>query len=439
MAGHLPWGLPRTALLLMLMLALLGSAAAAAAIAAEEGQCSTGSGAADCPGASAPAGRPSPGLPAQFGSAAASAAAPLPPPQLAGSPASAEVPAETEKEARAPEGNLTGMEGEALSSVHPREELSHVRVGFVLSLVAFLLVWIIGSIKFAVDGSLPARLALWGLFPEAYAAVSVRSVVALLRLKAGQTPVVVLQSCVCDKGAVELADALGRYGRKAGLQALELPHNPAMSEVGLKHLAAAILAEDSPPLQELDVSYNPQLGDDGAELLLPLLKPTACQVNELKLADCGLSVSFVERLAEKVAMSSLRVLDLSNNVLTGAGEAIAALCEAPVLEELTLGWCRLRPEDVAALAKELPYTSLRSLHLGGNRFGGPGLAALAEHLPRSQIDELGLERNDLEVGDLGTLGEAWAKRPFSRLRLDGNRMSQAEVARFIRALKSIHT
>jgi hypothetical protein len=85
----------------------------------------------------------------------------------------------------------------------------------------------------------------------------------------------------------------------------------------------------------------------------------------------------------------------------------------------------------------LPYTSLKSLQLGGNRLGPSGVKVLAAGLPRSHIDELGLEGNGLEAADLGPLGAAWAKRPFSRVRLSGNRMTQQEIADFVKTLKSL--
>jgi len=318
-----------------------------------------------------------------------------------------------------------------------REELGYFRLGFVLVWLLGVFAWIGMTIKFAVDGSLPARLALWGLLPEAYAAISVRAVAALLRLKRGTTPVIVLRNCVTDAGAAELAEALRLYGRSADLQVVELPHNPKMGKDGLGHIVAVALLEDS-PLQELDFSYNPQLGDNGCAQLLPLVDSKTSKVNVLRLADCSLTLSFMEQLAAKAAMSKLRMLDLSCNNLGGAGEVLAEICEAPILEELQLMRCGLSVSDIEALADQLPYTSLRSLQLGGNRFGNAGLLALTRRLETSQIDELGLEGNEIEASSLASLGSSWAKRPFSRVRLDGNRMTQAEVAAFVRTLRSIH-
>mmetsp|Transcript_104560 Transcript_104560/g.327078 ORF Transcript_104560/g.327078 Transcript_104560/m.327078 type:complete len:394 (+) Transcript_104560:111-1292(+) len=349
------------------------------------------------------------------------------------------LPAEQEPSSvAAPTPSLSAEPGGAVpKEAVVREELGALRLGFVLSLLGGVTLWIAATIKFAVDGSLPARLALWGLLPEAYAAISVRAVVALLRLKTGTTPVVVLRSCVTDAGAAELAEALQKYGQKAGLEALELPHNPALGEAGLRHLASAACVEGS-PLRELDISYNPQLRDSAVGLLLPLLEPKASKVSTLRLADCSLTIDFLKRLADSAAKSSLRELDLSYNALGGGGEALAALCEAPVLEELTLTCCGLRLEDVKALAEQLPYTSIRTLQLGGNALGNEGLLALTEHLPASQVDDLGLEGNGIEASSLTALGEAWVKRPFSCFRLHGNRMSRAEVTSFVQTLRSIH-
>lgn len=358
-----------------------------------------------------------------------------------------EAPAVAEGSADAPLAPASAGEGEGegeatngTSGKVKRREIDGIgMVGacLVLSLLVFVVLWIGATIKFALDGSLPARLALWGLLPEAYAAISVTAVVALLRLKQTETPIIVLRNCVTDAGAKELAEAIRLYGKKADLQAIELPHNPRLGEAGVCEIVAAALLEGS-NLQELDFSYNPQLRSCIVDALKPLLGPRASKVNTLRLADCGLTPAEVQKLADNAASSGLRTLDLSCNELGGGGEAVAAVLEVPVLEELTLTCCNLRLEDVEAIAATLPYTSLKSLQLGGNKLKAAGVRALAAHLPKSQIDELGLEGNDLEAADLGPLGSAWARRPFSRVKLAGNRMAQEEVSAFVRTLKSIN-
>jgi len=201
----------------------------------------------------------------------------------------------------------------------------------------------------------------------------------------------------------------------------------------------AVAAEEASLLQEFDLGYNPQLRDEGMALLLPLLEPKASKINTLKLAGCGLTVSFFGQLAEKASRTRLRQLDLSCNSMAGLGETLTGICDAPVLEELTLACCSLGLEEIAALAEQLPFTSIRNLQLGWNGFGSPGVLALAEHLPDCRVDELCLECNDIEVDALNALGVAWAKRPFSRVRLNGNKIPQEKVVAFVKTLRSIHS
>eukprot|EP00931_Biecheleriopsis_adriatica_P049614 TRINITY_DN28700_c0_g2_i1.p1 TRINITY_DN28700_c0_g2~~TRINITY_DN28700_c0_g2_i1.p1 ORF type:complete len:413 (-),score=109.15 TRINITY_DN28700_c0_g2_i1:72-1310(-) len=325
------------------------------------------------------------------------------------------------------------------ATLHLKREvptLGAAKVSVLLGFCGLMVLWIIATIKWAVDGSLPARLAIWGLLPEAYAAITVRAVAALMRLKSGTLPVVMLRGCVTDSNAGELAEAIRAYGKKSDLQALELPYNRQLGEEGLKVLVDVVL-QSGHPLEELDISYNPQLGDAATSVLRPLIEAKSSKLDTLRLADCGLRSSSLTALVACASRSRLKTLDLSGNALAGCGEQLVEVLEAPLLEEIALACCGLELEDVVAVAEQLPYTSLRSVQLAGNAIGAAGLEVLSQHLPSCQVDELGLEGNELKADDLHMLGTAWAKRPFSRLKLSGNPMSQEEVARFIQALRSM--
>lgn len=313
-------------------------------------------------------------------------------------------------------------------------------LALVLAMLVIVTVWLMATVKFALDGSLPARLAIWGLLPEAYAAVSVGAVKALLRLKKGPTPVIMLQNCVTDEGALQLSEAVREFGQSAELQALELPQNPQLGLTGLKYIVEACLTECS-QVVELDLSFNPQLGDTSVPVLRQLLENKDSKFTALRLAYCGLTATGgAKSLVSSVSTWKLRTLDLSCCSFAGSPEAVAALGDAPFLEELILKCCSLGVTEVAALAEQLPYTSIKSLQLGGNGFGSAGVAALAPHLPESLVEELGLEGNEIEAGceGLAALGTAWAKRPFPRLRLSGNKMTTDEIQSFVRTLKMIH-
>ncbi|CAJ1415846.1 unnamed protein product [Effrenium voratum] len=320
------------------------------------------------------------------------------------------------------------QDGEELRRAHDPAKLA-----VLLLLVGVLMTWIGVSIKWACDGSLPARLAIWGLLPEAFSAISVSAVAALLRLKSGPTPIIALKASITDSNASEFAEAIREHGKKAELQALELPFNQQMGEEGLKDIVEAVVSTKL-SLDELDLSYNPQLGA-GA---LRASKPLWCKsLTVLRLADCGLTKEALAILAPEAHRLRLNMLDLSGNGLTGCGEVIAEVLEAPVLEELAVAHCSLSLEDLQQVAEQLPYTSLKSLQLAGNDMKTPGLEALASVLPRCALDVLGLERNGLTATDLQCLGAAFAKRPFSRMRLAGNDMSNDELMAFIKTLRSM--
>lgn len=319
------------------------------------------------------------------------------------------------------------------------EKVPYGKLGLLFFFFLLVATWMGATIKWALDGSLPARLALWGLLPEAYAAISVRAVAALLRMKRGPTPAIVLKNCIDDRSVLELAEALRRYGTVAELEVLELHYHPALSETGLRTLVDAALGTEGFNLTELDISYNQQLGDHLIDALCPYLERKSSKVATLRLMDSSLTSAGLKQLARLAPKLRLQTLDLSGNELGGCGESVVEVLELPVLEELNLMFCELSADDVALIAEQLPYTSLKSLRLGGNRFGSAGLLALCEHLPQTQIDELSLEKNDIEADALGALGTAWTKRPFSRLMLHGNRMSQEEVSAFIRTLRTIRS
>eukprot|EP00913_Durusdinium_trenchii_P031046 g29074.t1 len=150
------------------------------------------------------------------------------------------------------------------------------------------------SVKFALDGSLPARLAFWGLLPEAFAAISVRAVVHLLRMKSEPTPVIMLKASISDANAHELAEAFRMYGKKAQLQALEIPFNREMGHAGLTELVAG-LASSEIVLEEMDLSYNPQLGSSAITCTQPLWTKS---LSILRLVDCGLRPESLKILAK---------------------------------------------------------------------------------------------------------------------------------------------
>mmetsp|Transcript_47432 Transcript_47432/g.151244 ORF Transcript_47432/g.151244 Transcript_47432/m.151244 type:complete len:211 (-) Transcript_47432:54-686(-) len=124
----------------------------------------------------------------------------------------------------------------------------------------------------------------------------------------------------------------------------------------------------------------------------------------------------------------------------GANRGWGRMLRTPSLRELELVNCKLRSDDVSLLAAALPRSGLQRLELAKNALASNELAALASHLEASKVEDLGLESNELGRGSaLSALEHAYSKRPIANLRLEGNRLSQRELADLMASLKRLRS
>merc|ERR1712085_15917 len=131
------------------------------------------------------------------------------------------------------------------------------------------------------------------------------------------------------------------------------------------------------------------------DCVLPLLDAKTSKVTTLRLADTGVNQDAAKRLAAKMPKSTLRTLDLSVNPLSGAGDTLGELLDGPLMDEIMFKGCALTPEDMGAIAEQLPFTGIKSLQLAGNHFGrGVGQAAIPSGEARGQPHT---RRGDQEV------------------------------------------
>ena len=92
------------------------------------------------------------------------------------------------------------------------------------------------------------------------------------------------------------------------------------------------------------------------------------QIVEVRLIDAKVTDEFVASLAR---FEELRILNLSQNEITGAG--IQHLTRLKHLEDLDLAYTKVRDDDMATLGK---IGSLRRLDLSHNRLNGRGFHGL---------------------------------------------------------------
>ncbi|XP_036867448.2 ribonuclease inhibitor isoform X2 [Manis javanica] len=199
------------------------------------------------------------------------------------------------------------------------------------------------------------------------------------------------------------ANELGDAGVHLVLQGLQSPtckiqklslQNCSLTEAGCRVLPRMLRA--LPTLRELHLSDNP-LGDAGLRLLCEGLLDPQCHLEKLQLEYCNLTAASCEPLASVLrAKRDFKELVVSNNDVGKAGAR--ALCQGLVdsacqLETLKLENCGLESANCKDLCGVVASkASLQELDLGSNRLGDTGLRDLCPGLlsPSSRLRALRL-------------------------------------------------
>ena len=181
-------------------------------------------------------------------------------------------------------------------------------------------------------------------------------------------------------------------------------------------------------LEELNLDYNPAIGNGGAVVLIrslytsrvknlrlsatgigkedcvhlsELLK-SSHHLEHLVIRDNDLSSESVEMITSGVThSSSLTTLNMSHSqfsvlAMVNLASVLSEQCNCK-LEEIVLWHCNITSEGMAVLAAALHKNStLRSLKLDHNNIGPDGVAAIAQNLPRNRtLRELYLYNNPI--------------------------------------------
>uniref|UniRef100_G3WTF0 Leucine rich repeat containing 31 n=1 Tax=Sarcophilus harrisii TaxID=9305 RepID=G3WTF0_SARHA len=160
----------------------------------------------------------------------------------------------------------------------------------------------------------------------------------------------------------------------------------------LKLMDCNLTAEDSesigqvlPRMQNLevfDLSINKNIGCN-LNSIVQGLKNTAC-LKVLKLHTCGLTQDSIQILGAAFGhLPELRTLDLSSNKEVGGGfkDCAAHLAHLKYLQVLDLHQCSLLEEDIASLTQVIPLlSSLRELDLSANKKVGSSSENLLSRL-----------------------------------------------------------
>mmetsp|Transcript_33552 Transcript_33552/g.77394 ORF Transcript_33552/g.77394 Transcript_33552/m.77394 type:complete len:349 (-) Transcript_33552:117-1163(-) len=315
--------------------------------------------------------------------------------------------------------------------------------------------------------------------PSALAAVLVGLAVTLLQPQRiawfiSQLILVGILSAETFASWLRCAVALAEHTRRIHLRNIDITSNEVLSALGKLGKLDAFIAEDCTVKPKDLPSLCEALTDcpEMAFVRCPLealpqgllsLEPRALRLRDCQLpAACVGEINAAVRTLPDVSASDLlaalpteatpppgvpsqppcalatklKALDLSANILSGAGLSLAQLLRhCKQIQLLQMEDCALQLEDVNHLARALPRSSLIRLDLAGNSLRGEGLQSLARSLPGAHVQDLGLERNGIAVGDLSDLKRAFEKRPFPGLRLEENQLSDYELGAFIISLE----
>ncbi|ELV12618.1 ribonuclease inhibitor [Tupaia chinensis] len=236
---------------------------------------------------------------------------------------------------------------------------------------------------------------------------------------------------------------LGDAGVHLVLQGLQSPtckvqklslQNCCLTEAGCAVLPAAL--RRMPTLRELHLNDNP-LGDAGLRLLCEGLLDPQCHLEKLQLEYCNLTAASCEALAAVLwAKPGFKELMVSNN---GIGEAgVRVLCQglrdsACQLETLKLENCGVTPANCKDLCGIVAEASLQEVDLGSNDLGDAGIAELCPGLlrPSSRVKTLWLWECGITAEGCRHLCQVLrAKGSLKELSLAGNELGD-EGARLL--------
>ena len=200
-----------------------------------------------------------------------------------------------------------------------------------------------------------------------------------------------LRSLHLDDGAVD-GDTVRLLATAAWLPAIELlivAHSP---------LTAAGMAELAPRLVAVRRLGMPQCNLDSQSAAALAASPLR-QLDLLWMPGNSIGASGLAALAASPLLSTVTILDVTNNYVTSDG--VAALARSPhvgALCSLGLELNGIGPDGAAALAASTQLRSLADLDLRRNRVGHEGVAALAAATGLPALRRLGITDNNIGTG-----------------------------------------
>jgi uncharacterized protein (TIGR02996 family) len=232
--------------------------------------------------------------------------------------------------------------------------------------------------------------------------------------------------CRLQIGELDSADArrLARWSYLTRLCELNLGYNPMLGQSGVQALADSPLVENLKAL----LLHNSGLQDRALEALAN--STHLASMTELYLSGNDVGDAGVQLLARSRALPRLVELDLRDNQIGDAGAR--ALGYYKQREQLTILWLvnnHIGPAGAWALAGTVYLPRLERLYLNYNPIGDDGAVAFATSPHRQALRELDLRHCGIYVHGAEALANSSHLESLQLLWLGGNRLPSETVAR----------
>ncbi|KAA0711831.1 Protein NLRC3 [Triplophysa tibetana] len=199
----------------------------------------------------------------------------------------------------------------------------------------------------------------------------------------------------------------------------------SIGEEGYKCLYSAVRSNPESHLIELDLRGNDP-GETGVKLIYQLIQDHKCQLNTVRLRDCGLTEESCSALASVLSSNiSVKELDMSNNHLQDSGvkrlsDGLKNNCK---LHKLNVSECSIGEEGYKCLCSAVrsnPESHLIELDLRGNDPGETGVKLIYQLIQdhKCKLNTVSLSNSSFTAGGCADLMSAFTSNPSHLTHLD---------------------
>ena len=258
-------------------------------------------------------------------------------------------------------------------------------------------------------------------------------------------PIRLPSTCCGDNGAAVIGDILKSTEHQ--LESLQIVQN-FVGTSGATQLAEAIATVEGGRLTSLDLSWNPDMSDDGTITIANALCTENCMLTTLGLAGCNIADTGVTALARSILgiVTPVDVDASDSDTCTSSAATATATTSSSCLTSLSLYANNITSVGATQLGNALKSASclLERLDLRVNEVGDAGANAILNGTGQtewSKLAYLDLEKNDLTCECVPSICKSLSSpcSTLTRLHLCNNSIGDEGCRALVHGLTSEHS